>query len=379
MKSSATDLFRKTYDETPQLLIRSPGRVNLIGEHTDYNDGFIFPLAIDYAIWLALSPTGDKKVSLLAGDLNDSASFSLESLINTKSGWIEYVKGVASTLQNHGYVLSGWKGCILSNLPIGSSLSSSAALEMAVVKAFSEVSGFAMSPERMAMIGRTAENEWVGMNCGIMDQLASACGISGHALFIDCRSIELEAVPLPGDAVIAVLDTSTRRKLVESEYNIRREQCETAARYFNIPALRDLEMERLQADIKSLDDRVGRRALHIVSENDRVLSTVQSLKENDIPRVGELMYESHVSLRDLYEVSSTELNHIVESAMESVGCYGARMTGAGFGGCGVALVEKDCASSFSEEVISRYKAKSGLDAEIFVTPATAGTELIGLD
>ncbi|MFH2131915.1 MAG: galactokinase [bacterium] len=379
MKASVLQLFEDSFGEHPRFLVRSPGRVNMIGEHTDYNDGFVFPMAIDYAVWIAFSPVPDKSVSLIAGDFGESAMFHLDAFHNTQSGWIEYIKSVASVLQNRGHSLSGWKGCILSNLPIGSGLSSSAALEMAAIKAFTEVSGFTLKPAEMAVIGQKAENHWVGINCGIMDQLASACGVRDCALLIDCRSLELEAVPVPEKAVIAVLDTTTRRKLLGTEYNHRRQQCETAAAFFGVTALRDLTLEKLLSRYDHLDEAVGRRALHVVSENDRVLSTVRHLKNGDLEAAGHLIHDSHVSLRDLYEVSSQPLNQIVEAAMESSGCYGARMTGAGFGGCGVALVDKMKAEPFSHELCQRYRSKSGLTAGVFITPATAGTELIPLD
>ncbi len=378
MKESIIQIFEKTFEEKPQFVIRSPGRVNLIGDHTDYNDGFVFPLAVDYAVWLALSPSSDMNITLFAGDLNESGTFNLETFHNTKSGWLEYVKGVAFSLQEKNFSLSGWKGCILSNLPIGAGLSSSAALEMAIIKAFAAVSQFSIEPEEMALLGQRAENEWVGMNCGIMDQLASAGGISNHALFIDCRTIEFEAVPLSHNSLVAILDTSTRRKLVASDYNARRQQCESASQFFKIPTLRDLSLEQLETNISMMDKTVGKRALHVVSENNRVLSAVDFLKKNDLKATGRLLLESHESLRDLFEVSSPALDQIVEAALESQGCYGARMTGAGFGGCAVALVEKDASEVFREQVIQRYQEKSGLKAQIYLTPATNGTELISL-
>ncbi len=376
MKSQAITAFENTFGEKPELLIRSPGRVNLIGEHTDYNDGFVFPMAIDYAIWLALTPTQDQKVTLYSSDFGEKVSFNLTNFKNTDSGWLEYVKGVASCLQEANFKLSGWKGCILSNLPIGAGLSSSAALEMAVIKAFAEVSGFSITPQEMALLGQKAENEWVGMNCGVMDQLASACGVDRHALFIDCRSLELEPVPLPQNILIAILDTSTPRKLVTSNYNTRREQCETASWFFGVPALRDLTLDRLQANLDQLDQVIGQKALHIVTENNRVLSAVQFLKQGDMKSFGRLLYESHESLRDQFEVSSPALDLIVESALESIGCLGARMTGAGFGGCAVALVEKESGRGFTEQVMEKYRSGSELEAKIYLTSATGGTELV---
>jgi len=379
MKESVIKQFEHTFGEKPSLLIRSPGRVNLIGEHTDYNDGFVFPLAIDYAIWLALTPSTDGTVTVHASSFNETGSFHIDSIRHTGPDWLEYVKGVAVAMQGQEYSLTGWKGCILSDLPIGSGLSSSAALEIAVVMAFAEVSRFSISPARMALLGQQAENNWVGVKCGIMDQMASACGVADHALFIDCRSLDLEPVPLPRDTLIAILDTGTPRSLASSDYNTRREQCETAARFFNVAALRDVTLEILQDNIKQLDDLVGKRALHIISENDRVLSTVDQLKKGDMNAVGRLFYESHESLRDLYNVSSPELDRMVEAAMNSSGCYGARMTGAGFGGCAVALVKSEVADKFSEQVIRGYQLKTGRQAKIYLTSAVNGAEAIPID
>ncbi len=374
MKESVIRLFENTFREKPSLLIRSPGRVNLIGEHTDYNDGFVFPLAISYAVWLALLPSTDGTVALHAGSYNETASFHLDNIRHTGPDWLEYVKGVAVSMQGQEYNLTGWKGCILTDLPIGSGLSSSAALEMAVAMAFAEVSRLSFDPAKMALLGQQAENSWVGVNCGIMDQLASACGVADHALFIDCRSLELEPVPLPQDTLIAILDTGIPRSLASSDYNTRRAQCETAARFFKVAALRDVTLEKLQDNIKLLDETVGKRALHIVSENDRVLSTVDQLKKGNMEAVGQLFYQSHESLRDLYNVSSPELDRIVEAAMSSDGCYGARMTGAGFGGCAVALVKKEAAEKFSEQLLQGYQSKTGMQAKILLTSAVDGTK-----
>ncbi len=378
MKASVIQLFEQTFREEPQFLVRSPGRVNLIGEHTDYNDGFVLPLAIDYAVWIALSPSSDRRVSLNTDDLKESASFHLDNFTQSDAGWLEYIKGVAFSLQQKNISLAGWKGCILSNLPIAAGLSSSAALEIGAITAFAAVSSFSVPREEMALMGQQAENEWVGMNCGIMDQLASACGIRDHTLFIDCRTLEMQPVPLPHNCLVAILDTSTRRKLVASEYNMRREQCHTAARFFEVPALRDLTPKRLQAAMDGLDETIGKRALHVVSENNRVISTVDHLKKGNLRAAGRLLVESHDSLRDLYEVSSPALDSIVEAALKSSGCYGARMTGAGFGGCAVALVDKNAAEQFTEEVVQTYFASSRMKAEVYLTSATDGTELIPL-
>jgi galactokinase len=350
--------------------------VNLIGDHTDYNDGFVLPLAIDYAVWIALSPTADRTVTLYSGNFDQYVAFHLDQILHTRTGWPEYVKGVAFYLQKQGFSLHGWQGVIAANLPIGASLSSSAALEMAALEAFAAVSDLKLEPRQKALTGQQAENEWIGVQCGIMDQLASACGVKDHALFIDCRSLVLEPVRIPADCLVAILDTTTRRELTNSAYNQRRIQCETAADFFKIPKLRDLERSRLEKNRNQLDELVFKRALHVVTENERTVSAVDRLQQNDLPAVGKLLYQSHESLRDLYQVSSPALDQMVESAMESTGCFGARMTGAGFGGCAVATVACQAKETFSAELHQRYLQKSGMKAVVYLTAATKGTEII---
>ncbi len=239
--------FEQQFGQSPAAVIRAPGRVNLIGEHTDYNDGFVLPMAIDRAVWLALRPRQDRLVEVHSLDLEGMERFSLDGLQHGLAGWAEYLQGVAWALQESGLSLQGWEGVFAGDIPIGAGLSSSAALEMATARAFTAVSDIPWDAAAMARAGQRAENEWVGLNCGIMDQMISAGGQAGHALLIDCRSLETEAVPLPPDTAVVILDTSTRRGLVDSAYNERREQCEAAARFFGVPALRDVSLEQFQA------------------------------------------------------------------------------------------------------------------------------------
>lgn len=376
MKEAVIELFQRIFAERPRYVVRSPGRVNLIGEHTDYNDGFVLPLAIGPAVWYAFSPAPGSRVTLYADDFQETATFEPGRLQRSRTGWLEYIKGVAHILNEAGYQPAGWKGCIMSDLPIGAGLSSSAALETGAIAAFAAVSDLALSAAETAKLAQRAENEWVGMNCGIMDQMASAGGVADSALLIDCRSLELQPVLLPQDCMVAILDTSSRRKLVESQYNSRREQCEAAARFFSVSSLRELSLEQLTETPEQPDPTTYHRALHVVSENRRVLECADHLKEGNTRQAGRLLVESHESLRDLYEVSSPALDRIVEAALESRGCYGARMTGAGFGGCAVAMVCRDAVEQFSEDLKKGYHAGSGLTAAVYITRATNGTELI---
>ncbi|HET89409.1 MAG TPA: galactokinase [Chloroflexi bacterium] len=367
--------FESRFDDSPALLVRAPGRVNLIGEHTDYNDGFVLPMAIDRAVWIAARPRRDRWVTCHSLDFDRPADFSLEQ-IEHGAGWGEYVRGVAWGLQEAGYRLLGWEGVVGGNVPVGAGLSSSAALEMATARVFAATSDLPWQPLAMARIGQRAENEWVGVSCGIMDQTISAAGVTGHALLIDCRSLETQAVPLPSETVVVVLDTSTRRGLVDSAYNQRRRECEAAARFFGVPALRDVSMARFQSQADGLDETTRRRARHVVTENLRTLEAAHAMRQGDAVRLGQLMDESHTSLRDDFEVSSDALDSIVLCARQQPACYGARMTGAGFGGCAVALVHTAAAPAFAKAVTDCYGKQTGLTPRVYICTATDGAEIV---
>jgi galactokinase len=368
-----TQSFSTYFNAKPEFIVRAPGRVNLIGEHTDYNDGFVLPMAIDRALWIALSPRADSQVRIRSLDLEVDSAFDLHSL--TKGdGWLEYIKGVAYELKKEGYELSGFDAVMTGNVPRAAGLSSSAAVELATARAFAAVSGFAWDAAQMAKISQKAENEWVGVNCGIMDQMASAASKEGYALFLDCRTLEYQHAPLPENTSVVILDTSTRRGLVDSAYNERRSQCEEAARWFGVKALRDINVTELERS-DGLSEVVMKRARHIVTENARVLEAVQVMKAGNVKRLGELFNASHNSLRDDFEVTNEALNQIVECAQEQPSCYGARMTGAGFGGCAVALVQEESAKGFTNAVSAAYKQKSGLDASIYVCKASEGASV----
>ncbi|HZY41589.1 MAG TPA: galactokinase [Anaerolineae bacterium] len=376
LQTRVTHAFTQRFGEAPSTLVRAPGRVNLIGEHTDYNNGFVLPMAIDRAIWIALRPRADQIVSVYSLDFDQSAEFSLQSFAK-HTGWPEYLKGTAWALQQAGHTLRGWEGVVSGDVPIGAGLSSSAAWELAAARAFAAVSGFTWDAPAMALLGQRAENKWVGVNCGIMDQMISATGQADHAVLIDCRTLELQIVPLPPATRVIVLDTATRRGLVDSAYNERRSQCEAAAQFFGVKALRDVSVDQFNARASELDLLTRRRARHVVTENDRTLRAVEAMRRGDAVELGQLMNACHVSLRDDFEVSSYELNVMVEAAQRRHECYGARMTGAGFGGCAVALVRADDADDFVRGVSADYQAATGRVPNIYVCRATNGAEVVG--
>ncbi|MBN2218288.1 MAG: galactokinase [Pirellulales bacterium] len=366
--------FAECFGHSPDWTVRAPGRVNLIGEHTDYNDGFVLPMAIDRAVWIALRPRDDRIVSVYSIDYNQAAEFSLDLIERGQPGWIEYIKGMAWSLQQAGYILKGWEGVLTGDVPLGAGLSSSAALEMAAARAMAAVADIPWIPAEMAKLGQRAENQWVGVNCGIMDQLISAAGRAGHALLIDCRALHTDPTPLPEGTSVVVLDTSTRRGLVDSAYNERRAQCEEAARSLGVPALRDATIERLEQSADAMDPVVFRRARHVISENARTLRAAQTMRRGDPTELGRLMAESHRSLRDDYQVSSDELDAMVESASEHGACFGARMTGAGFGGCAVALVRSEEADDFARRTAAEYEQKNNRTPAVYVCKAADGAE-----
>jgi len=376
MQELVKNYFRSHFGVQPSGVARAPGRVNLIGEHTDYNDGFVLPMAIERAVWIAFEPTGNEQVEIHSQALGNRSTFQTSSFAKDGSTWIEYVKGVADALREAGVPLKGWRGVVASDVPVGSGLSSSAAIELAVATVFTHLAGVTLPASRLARIGQQAENRWVGVNCGIMDQLASAAGRDGHALLIDCRTLDLRTVPLGANCRVVVMDTGTRRQLQHSAYNNRREACESAARHFGRPALRDVRSEELAAARETLGGEVFRRCRHVVTENERTARAANLLEVGKTAEFGRLMDESHESLRTDFEVSSGALDLMVGIARKQPGCLGARMTGAGFGGCAVALVENPHAEAFISNVTQEYDRSSGHSAALFATRATDGAGLV---
>lgn len=372
--------FQSRYGELPQHIVRAPGRVNLIGEHTDYNDGFVLPMAIEHAIYIALRPLeSEQQVRLYSANFDKQIELDLNDFAKGEMSPAEYVKGMIQALKDKGYTLNGWEGVIAGNVPIGAGLSSSAATEMAVGQAFSAVGDFTVKPSEMAKMGQWVENEWLSLGSGIMDQMISASGEAGNALLIDCRSLETESVPLPDETSVVVMDTGTRRGehgLVDTAYNARRQQCEEAAAFFGVSKLRDLTVEQFEARASELDDVIRRRARHVVTENARVLRARDALKAGDTQTFGQLMNQSHESMRDDFEISSDALNAMVRQAQAQAVCYGARMTGGGFAGCAVALVQREHAEDFAKTVAAAYQHETKHEPALYISQPTAGANII---
>ena len=371
-----TQSFSNQFAEEPQFIIRAPGRVNLIGEHTDYNDGFVMPMAIKQAVWLAIRPRNDGQIWLNSLEMDEPIEFEIEQFEKSPGHWGDYVKGVTWSLLEAGYDISGFEGVMTSDVPVGAGLSSSAALEMAVAQAFMALSHTEWDPAAMAKIGQRAENEWIGANTGIMDQMISASGKAGNTVLIDCRDLSSRFNPIPEGTIVVIMDTMTRHSHAESGYNERRAQCEEAARHFGVSHLRDLTLEQLKGEEANLDRVVYRRARHVISENERVLEAEEAMQQGNPIRLGTLMNASHASLRDDFEVTNRQLDMMAALAQETDGCYGARMTGGGFGGCAVALVQEEKAESFAREVAADYLAVDGLNPNIYFCFPTDGVRVI---
>lgn len=370
-----TARFQWVYGEPPAGVWAAPGRVNLIGEHTDYNDGFVLPIAIDRDLTIAIRPRSDHVVEV-SSEGRESATIELDRFDGRSGGWAVYVQGVAWALTEKGYTLTGWDGAIASDIPVGAGLSSSAAIELATARAFEVTSRFDWEPTEIARLCQRAENGWVGLASGLMDQLACVRGRRGHAVLLDCRSLESEWVPIPDRAAVVVLDTGTRRELESSAYNDRRRECEAAADVLGVGSLRDVSVSDLRARTAALPERLLRRARHVVSENARTIAAAAALRAGDAVSFGRFMSESHRSLRDDFEVSSEALDAIVEEAGAAEGCFGARLTGGGFAGCAVALVERSAAPGFEREVALAYERRTGLTCEISVCQASDGASAL---
>ncbi len=371
--------FAGVFGGEPSAVVRAPGRVNLIGEHTDYNDGYVLPVAIDRSVLVATAPRGDRQVVIHALDFGETVTFSLDNIEPDQAqAWSNYQRGVAYFLEERGFELPGLNAVVVGDVPIGSGLSSSAAVEVSMAYTWQMLAGFEMSRVELALLCQRAENEFVGMNCGIMDQFVSALGRRHHALLIDCRSLDYQPVPLPAGAAIIVADTMKRRGLVDSEYNTRRQECEEGVRILQrylpqVRALRDVSMAQFKVQSSKLKaQNVRRRCRHIIYENERVLKSVAALQAGDLAAFGQLMNESHASLRDDYEVSCAELDIMVEAAWQVDGVYGSRMTGAGFGGCTVSLVAEEAAEDFRARVAAAYEEATGIVPQIYVCRAEDG-------
>jgi galactokinase len=358
--------------------IRAPGRVNLIGEHTDYNLGLVLPAAIDLEIRVAFVPTADRRVELLSLAMGERDGFSLDQIGPRTGGWIDYVAGVAKVLLEAGVPVRGLRGVVAATLPTSAGLSSSAALELASALALTDPPGAGLQSMTLAQLAQRAENEYVGVQCGLMDQFAVANGEPDRALLFDCRSLAWRPIVLPSATHgLVVCDTGSSRRLDQSAYNARRSQCEhalevVAATYAHVESLRDVDLIMLEALRGRLGEEAFRRGRHVVTENARTLRCAEALEAGDLATVGRLWAASHTSLRDDFEVSSPELDALVEIAVASPGVIGARMTGAGFGGCVVALVSRDAVDVLRTRVIEEYPARTGLTPRVYPVEAVAG-------
>ena len=376
-KQTLTDLFTNTFGHQPTHFFQAPGRVNLIGEHTDYNDGFVLPCAIDYQAMIAVSPRDDQKVVATAHSFDGQVSefeLSLPIAHSEEAFWSNYVRGVATVLLEKGMDLKGVNIAIIGNVPQGAGLSSSACLEVVTGLTLTRMAGLDVSLKELALIGQQAENEFVGCKCGIMDQMISACGKEDHAMLLDCRSLDTRLVSIPTSAAVVIINSNVKRGLVDSEYNTRREQCEVAAKYFGVKALRDITLAQLEAAKGDLDDLTYRRARHVVTENDRTEAAAEVLAVGDLVAMGELMARSHASMRDDFEITVPAIDAIVEIVKNVIGSEGGvRMTGGGFGGCVVALVPQDKVVAVKQAVEQHYPQRSnGLSADIYVCRASDG-------
>ena len=367
--------FETHYGEAPALIAHAPGRVNIIGEHTDYNEGFVFPAAINFGTWVAANKREDNDIVVTAMDYeNQQNRFSLSEInYDEEQGWANYVRGVVKVLKEAIPDFGGANLLVTGNVPQGAGLSSSASFEVAILKALSALYELPLDGVQAALLGQKAENTFVGCSCGIMDQLISAMGNEGMAMLLDCQSLAIEHSPLPDSHQIVIINSNVKRGLVDSEYNLRRQQCEQGASLLGVSSLREATMEMLEGAKAHMPEVVYRRAKHIVTENARTLAASQALKAGDIETVSEAMAQSHISMRDDFEITVRPIDYLVEIIGEVLGkSGGVRMTGGGFGGCVVALVPTDKVEAVKQVVADKYSDETGYSADIYVCTATQG-------
>lgn len=376
------DAFRKVFGAAPTHGVRAPGRVNLIGEHTDYNHGFCLPMAIERDVRIALAPRKDRTVRVVSLQQQEMATFEVGTGIPKAASagvrWADYVKGCAEILAGAGHALKGVDMAITGDVPLGSGLSSSAALEVATMHALLTAAGHHLPGETIARLAQKAENEYVGTKCGILDQLSSSCAMTGQAMLMDCRTLELIPAPLPKGVSVVIADTGKRRGLVDSAYNERRAQCEAGAAALSVSHLRDVTLHGLWQATKAgkLTETAKRRCEHVIAENGRTQAAYACLKAGDAVAFGQLMDQSHADLRDKFEVTCAELDDMVAIARSLPGCLGSRMTGAGFGGCTVSLVRDETVKTFVPALTDRYKALHDLPVAVYVTGAAPGAGVL---
>lgn len=381
MEQRVVSLFQERFQSTPHVVASAPGRVNVIGEHTDYNEGFVLPAAIDRFAAVAASPRTDQMLVLHSENVRTCVKAPLHDLLPMRSSsWANYLKGVAAMLLRAGYQVRGANITVHGNVPRGAGLSSSAALEMATAFAIRALNDLSVTDEQLITLCQKAEQNFVGVQCGIMDQFASCKGKGGHALFLDCRSLSYDLVPLPPGVCLVVLDTGIRRTLSGSAYNHRREECITAVaelstRIPGLTSLRDVTARDWEAFHETLSPVSAKRGRHVIHENARVLEATRALREADFGRLGKLMYDSHFSLQHDYEVSCAELDALVDICAETDGVIGARMTGAGFGGCVLSLAREEAVDDLTRRIMTEYPQKTGMAPAIHLCVAEDGASV----
>jgi galactokinase len=381
MMGRTTELFTRCFGHAPRWVVAAPGRVNLIGEHTDYNDGYVLPMAIERHIVIAADSNTDRQVTLHSETTGETASFGLHPKVERgEPGWSNYVRGVVAGFQKLKKKVPGFDAVIESTLPYGGGLASSAALEVATATLLEAITSQTLDPIEKALLCQRAEHDFAGVPCGIMDQFTSILAQENHALLLDCRSRTTTPVPMTDPAVtVLIINTNIRHKLVEGEYAARRAQCEAAARALKVASLRDATPEALNKAQKQMEPMVFRRARHVITENERTLQMAKAIQASDWPAVGQLMYASHASLRNHYEVSCPELDTVVEIAKamgDAAGVIGCRMTGGGFGGCAVSLVKSDEVQRITRRLDEDYEKKTGRQTTIFSSRPAAGARIL---
>ncbi|MBU2876670.1 MULTISPECIES: galactokinase [Aliiglaciecola] len=372
---SITEHFKEHFKSAPEHTFHAPGRVNLIGEHTDYNDGFVLPAAINFGTTIAVKKRNDRTVNVLALDIdNETDSFSLDAIeFNQQNMWSNYVRGTLKILLDTYPDIKGADILVSGNVPQGTGLSSSASFENVILKTFSTINNIELDGVAAALMSQKAENTFVGCNCGIMDQLVSAMGKEGTAMLLDCRSLEFQYADIPKGVSLVIINSNVKRTLVGSEYNTRRQQCEAGAKHFNKPALRDVTIEELESERDNLEPLIYQRAKHIVTENARTMKALTALNKNDMSTMSVLMAQSHESMKNDFDITTPELDTLVDivaKVLRSRG--GARMTGGGFGGCVIALTPDELVDQVNDAIKDQYSASTGLTADIYVCTASDG-------
>jgi galactokinase len=384
-KAEISRRFATIYGHEPVLWAQAPGRVDLMGSHTDYNQGFVLTMAIDRSTWLVARPREDKHVAIHSMNVEGHAEFALDGIDHDRAfPWTDYVRGVAASLQQAGHHLRGFDGLVHSTVPISSGVSSSAALEVATAVMFESLSGLEIDPVQLALLCQKAENEFVGINSGILDQYTSVMGEAGCVLLLDCRKLASRTAPMAEGIRAVICDTQAKRELSGSEYSERRAQCEEGARllaafYTDVTALRDVTLEQFEKHEAGLPPVVAKRCRFIIEENQRVLDLAEMLSVGNRAGIGSLTSASYLGARDLYEIGSREMELMMGAMLGGVGIIGARQAGAGFGGCMIALVESDQVEAFAEEVAREYRSTAGIDAQVYPVEAAAGAGAIASD